>query len=131
MKRIENELHKYTDQIATRSFWNISEIDIEPLPLPNYPNVKHLWQVRELFVRVFDQLGFTILRSDETFPEFVLLFGGIPFNATVAVKASELANSDGLLADCDLVICWENDLDEIPVEFEILEISKYYDFLST
>jgi|SaaInlStandDraft_7_1057024.scaffolds.fasta_scaffold54633_1 hypothetical protein len=132
LKGLEKALNVYSDQVNNQDSRKISEIEIAPRALTNYPTVKQVWQVRELFIRIFDLLGFTVLRSDNIFPEFVLLFGDISYNATVVVKASDCFDKiDQVRVDCDLVICWDDDLEYEPDEFEILAISKFFDVLST
>lgn len=131
LERLENALHSYASQAGKHDFRKISEIEIEPKVLNNYPNVKEVWQVRELFIRIFDLLGFSVLRSENTFPELVLLFGDAPYNTTVVVKASDyFSRKEQQIENCDLVICWEDDLQNESDDFEVLAISKFYDVFS-
>jgi hypothetical protein len=132
LKQLEKTLKTYADQVNKQDLRKISEIEIAPRALNNYPTVRQVWQVRELFVRIFELLGFTVLRSENTFPELVLLFGDVLYNATVVVAASDyLDGKEQSGEDCDLVICWKDDLESEPDNLEVLAISKFYDVLST
>jgi len=93
--------------------------------LPDYSLIRSPINVRELFVRIFDRLGFEILLSQDGFPNYVLLRNKKELSAHVVVNAREF---QGLPQQPDLLICWKNDRlrDET---IEILELSRFYDLL--
>lgn len=96
--------------------------------LVDYPNVRQPVQVRELFIRIYDQLGYRILRSDESFPNYVLALNddhGKSLNAHAFVNSGDFI-SQFAHDECDLVICWNDNLSE-PQRFEILELQGKFD----
>lgn len=95
--------------------------------LVDYPNVRHPVQVRELFIRIYDQLGFRILRSDESFPNYVLSFDNKQsVRAHVVVDSADFINGQYPCDECDLVICWQNTLSD-QKDFDILELKPKFD----
>lgn len=102
LKRLKEQLYKYVDESSNHRYRKITGITIDPpLPLDDYPNISGIWHVRELFVRIYDKLGFIILRSEENFPEFVLLFDNLPYVTTLAVKASSYTENKVNEKNCD------------------------------
>ena len=94
--------------------------------LVDYPNVRHAVQVRELFVRIYDQLGYQILRSDDSFPNYVLNIDDKALNAHAFVNSVDFFSSQYARDECDLVICWNDNLSD-PKGVKILELRPKFD----
>ena len=94
--------------------------------LPDYPLVRNPTNVRELFIRIYDQLEFEVLASQEAYPNYILRRHGKNIVAHAVLKTKDMVTD--IYADCDLIICWEDDADEID-HFEILEIHQYFDMI--
>ena len=100
--------------------------DIEPERLATYPGVRNPTNVRELFIRIYDRLGFEVLKSQESFPHYVLSAKDGLVRAHALVRSSDFQKEGLDYTACDSVICWKHDWDEAPMP--VLELSRYYDF---
>ena len=114
---ITQDILEIRDQLVSRSL------------IVDYPNVRSTVQVRELFVRIYDQLRYEIIRSDETYPNYILKNKqtGSYVQAHVFLSSSEYDNEK--YPDCDLVICWENALGTGQVD--VLELKERFDLFGS
>lgn len=84
--------------------------------------------MREVFFTLSERLGFTVLSSREEFPDFLLLRGDKVIRAEVEVYASNFYFHKHPEDACDIIICFENDLEnEIPLE--ILELFHFIEIV--
>lgn len=66
--------------------------------------------VREAFCYIIDRLDYTILASQEKFPDYILKDDNRSrIKAEVEVRPSHFRNHEHPIQECDLVICWVND----------------------
>jgi len=132
LKRVEAELARKNPQpfaipetaleVINRHLKNEAERE----HLPTYPGVKNTANVRELFIRIYDKLGFEVLKSQETFPHYVLSAKDGLVRAHAHVRSSDFQKEGLDYTACDSIICWIHDWDDAPMP--ALELSKYYDF---
>lgn len=86
--------------------------------------------LREIFYSISLQLGFTVISSRTTFPDYILKKNGKYLTAEVEMFASNFFSHHHPVDECDIIICYENDLSiEISSEFdkkiEILVLHPY------
>lgn len=98
----------------------------QPEYLTTYPAIRHVVNVRELFIRIYEKLGFEVLKSQEAFPHYVLSQNGEPIRAHAVVRSSDFKQANLDFAVCDSLICWVHDWAEAPIP--VLELSQHYDF---
>ena len=80
--------------------------------------------IREIFFALRDELGFKVLSSRANFPDFVLIRNNKVIRAEVEVLASNFYLHNHSEKDCDLIICYINDLErETPLK--ILELKEF------
>lgn len=91
-----------------------------------YPGVRSPIHVRELFVRIYDKLGFEVLKSQEEFPHYILSARGRPVRAHAVVRSSDFQAQELDYLACDTILCWVHDWEEAPIG--VLELSRHYDF---
>jgi hypothetical protein len=94
--------------------------------LSTYPGVRCSENVRELFVRIHDKIGFEVLKSQPEFPNYVLSKQDRIIRAHAVLKSSDLKTSGLDIQKCNLGICWIHDWQDVPIS--ILDLSAYYDF---
>jgi hypothetical protein len=114
--------------LVTEEIVGSRKIDLHAVKhrLTNYPAVRSAVNVRELFARIYEQLGFEVLKSQEEFPHYVLAIDGKPICAHVVVRSRDFQTL-GLDAQvCDRIICWTDDWEGAPIAR--LELSQYYEF---
>ena len=131
LRRVESEMRKqnpdYPMLVSNESFAT-QDIDFPTVKyrLTTYPPVRSVVNVRELFARIYEQLGFEVLKSQEDFPHYVLDMDGKPICAHVVVRSRDFQTL-GLDAEvCDRIICWTDDWGGAPIP--TLELSQFYDF---
>lgn len=102
-------------------------LDLAPKPelLATYPAVRHPVNVRELFIRIYEKLGFEVLKSQDAFPHYVLSSDGKPVRAHAVVRSSDFKKEDLDFTACDSIICWVHDWDAAPLP--VLALSQHYD----
>ena len=66
--------------------------------------------VREVFFALREELGYEVLSSRTEFPDYIIRRGGKLMRAEVEVKASNFFRHGHPLDNCDMIICYENDL---------------------
>lgn len=94
--------------------------------LLTYPGVRCVENVRELFVRIYDKLGYEVLKSQAEFPHYVLSKQDRILRAHAVLKSSDLRGAGPDLQKCNVAICWIHDWQDAPLT--ILDLSAYYDF---
>jgi hypothetical protein len=94
--------------------------------LSTYPGVRCVENVRELFIRIYDKIGFEVLKSQAEFPHYVLSRQDRILRAHAALKSSDLKPPGLDLQKCDMGICWIHDWPDAPIP--ILDLSAYFDF---
>jgi len=94
--------------------------------LSTYPGVRCVENVRELFIRIYDKIGFEVLKSQAEFPHYVLSRQDRILRAHAVLKSSDLKPPNFALQKCDTGICWIHDWPDAPIP--ILDLSGYYDF---
>lgn len=99
---------------------------LRPEVLATYPAVRQVVNVRELFVRIYEKLGFEVLKSQEAFPHYVLSSNGKPVRAHAVVRSSDFKKENLDFTACDSMICWVHDWAAAPIP--VLELSRHYDF---
>ncbi|MEM2695770.1 MAG: hypothetical protein QXU09_02410 [Thermoproteota archaeon] len=85
-------------------------------------------EVVYLFSRLHRELGFPyIIKFQESFPDIVVLDENRELKRIEIEKfASDFINHKHPPEECDFIICWENDLTEIPEEFpQIISLKDY------
>lgn len=131
LSRVEAEMKKSNpdySMLASEDSGVSHEIDLQ-VPtqrLTTYPAVRSVVNVRELFARIYEQLGFEVLKSQEDFPHYVLAIDGKPICAHVVVRCRDFQALNLDTQVCDRIICWINDWPDSPIP--TLELSQYYDF---
>ncbi len=131
LRRVEGEMRKqnpdYPMLTQDRPF-GPQDVNIQTAKyrLTNYPAVRSVVNVRELFARIYEQLGFEVLKSQEDFPHYVLDMDGKPICAHVVVRSRDFQTLGLDVEVCDRIICWTDDWEGSPIP--TLELSKYYDF---
>lgn len=91
-----------------------------------YPGVRCVENVRELFIRIYDKIGFEVLKSQTEFPHYVLSRHDRIIRAHAVLKSSDLKTPGLDLQKCDTGICWIHDWHDAPIS--ILDLSGYFDF---
>ena len=94
--------------------------------LLTYPGVRSVENVRELFIRIYDKLGFEVLKSQAEFPHYVLSKQDRIIRAHAVLKTGDLRASGTDLQKCHMAICWIHDWHDTPLN--VLDLSAYYDF---
>ena len=94
--------------------------------LLTYPAVRNATNVRELFIRVYDKLGFEVLKSQEAFPNYILSSNELPVRAHAVLRSSDFERENLDYMACDSIICWIDDWESAPIP--VLELSAHYDF---
>ena len=97
-----------------------------PESISTYPAVRNPTNVRELFIRIYEKLGFEVLKSQEVFPNYILSSNERPIRAHVVLKSSDFKQQDLDYTACDSIICWIDDWKSAPIP--VLELSAHYDF---
>ncbi|MBT3602411.1 MAG: hypothetical protein HOE48_18380 [Candidatus Latescibacteria bacterium] len=105
---------------------NGMDLHLSKQRLTTYPAVRSVVNVRELFARIYEQLGFEVLKSQEDFPHYVLAIDGKPICAHVVVRSRDFLALNLDPQVCDRIICWIDDWRDAPIP--TLELSQYYDF---
>jgi len=85
-------------------------------------------EVVYLFSQLHRELGFPyIIKFQESFPDVIVLDGNRELKRIEIEKfASDFINHKHPPEECDFIICWENDLTEIPEEFpQIISLKDY------
>lgn len=83
--------------------------------------------VRELFAQEAARLGYRIVESRASFPDYVLERSGKKLFAEAEYRSSDFLRHHHDFARCDLLIVWEHDLPYLPVpvlELQSLSIRK-------
>lgn len=130
MKRIEAELEgddAKTIAIPKRTLDAIGKQlgNGSPEPLLTYPAVRNVINVRELFIRIYEKLGFEVLKSQEAFPHYVLSRDELPIRAHAVLRSSDFQREKLDCTTCDSIICWVDDWEASPIP--VLELSAHYD----
>ena len=130
MKRIEAELEgddAKTIAIPKRTLDAIGKQlgNGSPEPLLTYPAVRNVTNVRELFIRIYEKLGFEVLKSQEAFPHYVLSRDELPIRAHAVLRSSDFQREKLDCTTCDSIICWVDDWEASPIP--VLELSAHYD----
>ena len=99
---------------------------VKPELISTYPAVRNPTNVRELFIRIYEKLGFEILKSQEVFPNYILSREERPVRAHAVLRSSDFKREDLDYTACDSIICWVHDWDAAPIP--VLELSQHYDF---
>ena len=94
--------------------------------LLTYPGVRCVENVRELFIRIYDKLGFEVLKSQAEFPHYILSKQDRIIRAHVVLKTGDLRASGADLQKCNMAICWIHDWHD--TSLSVLDLSAYYDF---
>ena len=97
-----------------------------PEPLLTYPAVRNVTNVRELFIRIYEKLGFEVLKSQEAFPHYVLSCDELPIRAHAVLRSSDFEREKFDCTTCDSIICWVDDWEASPIP--VLALSAHYDF---
>ena len=132
LKRLEAELAKKSAQPLAVPEAALEVIDrhltgdVRVERLSTYPGIRNATNVRELFIRIYDKLGFEVLKSQEEFPHYVLSAEDRLVRAHAVLRSSDFRAQELDYLSCDSIICWVNDWDEAPLP--VLELSRYYDF---
>ncbi len=132
LKRVEAELVK---KKQTQSF-AVPEAALEVIDrhliaaprverLSTYPGIRNPTNVRELFVRIYEKLGFEVLKSQEAFPHYILSSKNKPVRAHAVVRSSDFQAQELDFLGCDSIICWVHDWEDAPIP--VLELSRHYD----
>jgi hypothetical protein len=95
--------------------------------LATYSGVRNAVNVRELFVRIYDRLGFEVLKSQDEFPNYVLSGEDRPIRAHAVVRSSDFKKEGLDYLGCDSIICWVHDWDDAPIP--VLVLSQHFNFL--
>lgn len=131
LRRVEAEMRKKNPEnplvgrdvtVSTKS----TEFHSGKHRITTYPAVRSVVNVRELFARIYEDLGFEVLKSQEDFPHYVVDQDGKPLCAHAVVRSRDFLASgldDGI---CELIICWIHDWHDSPLT--VLELSQYYEF---
>lgn len=83
--------------------------------------------VRELFAQEAARLGYRIVESRASFPDYVLERSGKKLFAEAEFRSSDFLRHHHDFSRCDLLIVWEHDLPYLPVpvlELQSLSIRK-------
>jgi len=109
----------------------ITEVNIQSSPLYKYgllfePQTEQ--EVVYLFSQLHRKLGFPyIVQFQKDFPDAVVLDTNREIKKIEIEKiASDFVNHGHPAEDCDFIVCWENDLKEIPEKFpKIISLKEY------
>lgn len=71
--------------------------------------------VRELFAQQASRLGYRIIESRATFPDYVLEHEGDKLFAEAEFRTSSFLRHRHDLGRCDLILVWEHDLPWMPI----------------
>lgn len=132
LRRVEAELAKKSPQALAVPEAALKVIErhlgeaAPPERLSTYPAVRNPANVRELFIRIYDRLGFEVLKSQEEFPHYILSADNRPVRAHAVVRSRDFEREELDYTACDSIICWEHDWEAAPIT--VLELSAYYDF---
>jgi len=131
LKRVEAELEQKTTPsliVPTRTLEVIGrQLDaVSAQSISTYPAVRNATNVRELFIRIYEKLGFEVLKSQERFPHYILSSNERPIRAHTVLRSSDFKREDLDYTACDSIICWIDDWDSAPIP--VLELSSHYDF---
>ena len=82
--------------------------------------------LRELFAQVSSDYGYTIIKSRNAFPDYLLVKDGQEIRAEAEYKSSNFFLHQHQATQCDLVVCWVHDY---PLPFPVLELRTgiYYE----
>ena len=78
--------------------------------------------VRELFAQEAARLGYRIIESRASFPDYVLERSGKRLFAEAEFRSSDFLRHHHDFARCDLLVVWEHDLPYLPVP--VLELQS-------
>lgn len=132
LKRVEVELAKKNakslaiPEAALEVIDRYLKEDVHVERLATYPGVRNPTNVRELFIRIYNKLGFEVLKSQDEFPHYVLSSEDRLVRAHTLVRSSDFQKQGLDDLGCDSLICWIHDWEKAPIP--VLELSKYYDF---
>ncbi len=131
LKRIETELERKNAKAVTLSQRTLNVIGKQlrhdnPEPILTYPAVRNAINVRELFIRIYEKLGFEVLKSQEAFPNYILSSDELPIRAHAVLRSSDFERENFDCTACDSIICWVDDWESAPIP--VLELSAHYDF---
>ncbi len=132
LKRVEAELAKKNTRSLSVPQAALEVIDrhlkdtVQVERLDTYPGIRNPTNVRELFIRIYDQLGFEVLKSQDEFPHYVLSSEDRLVRAHTLVRSSDFQEEGLDDLGCDSIICWVHDWEKAPMP--VLELSKHYDF---
>ena len=84
--------------------------------------------VREVFFKFSEELGYQVISSRESFPDFILMMGDEVIRAEAEVLASNFYLHKHSEAECDLIICFKNDLAN-EISLRILELDRYIEVI--
>jgi hypothetical protein len=128
LKRIEAELERKTITVPQSTLEIIGK-QLAPVnrePILTYPAVRNAINVRELFIRIYEKLGFEVLKSQEEFPNYILSRNELPIRAHAVLRSSDFERENLNYMACDSIICWIDDWESAPIP--VLELSAHYDF---
>lgn len=129
LRRVEQEMRQANPEhttMPTQLRTPTEHRDLGKQRLTTYPAVRSVVNVRELFARIYEELGFEVLKSQEEFPHYVLDCEDKPICAHVVVRSRDFQALGLDPMVCDRIICWIHDWDAAPIP--VLELSKYYEF---
>ena len=131
LKRIEAELERKNVPSLTVPQSTLEVLGkhlsvVKPELISTYPAVRNPTNVRELFIRIYEKLGFEVLKSQEAFPNYVLSREERPVRAHAVLRSSDFNREDLDYTACDSIICWVHDWDAAPIP--VLELSQHYEF---
>jgi hypothetical protein len=131
LKRIEAELERKNAKSITvpQSTLDVIGKQLAPVnrePILTYPAVRNATNVRELFIRIYEKLGFEVLKSQEEFPNYILSSNELPIRAHAVLRSSDFERENLDYMACDSIICWIDDWESAPIP--VLELSAHYDF---
>ena len=131
LKRIESELERKNATSITFPKSTLEAIGkqlntVNPEPILTYPAVRHVINVRELFIRIYEKLGFEVLKSQDEFPNYILSSDELPIRAHAVLRSSDFERENFDYTACDSIICWVDDWESAPIP--VLELSAHYDF---
>jgi len=78
--------------------------------------------VRELFAQEAARLGYRIVESRASFPDYILEHAGKRLFAEAEFRSSDFLRHRHDFARCDLLVVWEHDLPYLPVP--VLELQS-------
>lgn len=85
-------------------------------------------QVREMFAHRLPEFGYRVVRSQEAFPDWLLLDeSGNYVYCEVEHRSSRFDDHDHDPALCDLIVCWEHDWKDAPIPVLEMFDGQYYE----